>query len=177
MKDMQELTEKEFFEKYKPIDSPQQSLTWTWQEVKDANIPLGRVWTVLETGDPDDENWYVTPGYHVVNKIDYAVTEIPWEHENIEGVFHEDNRDPDDEADYDCALRNFAKFLEIPCPTPGCDKPEGELCDTPSVWVHLERIQVTVQQDDLELKYADVMTDYKFEIQVIHRQEEGKVGK
>ena len=56
----------------------------------------------------------------------------------------------EDEHDYDWALRNFAKFLEIPCPTPGCGKPKGELCDAPGVWVHLERIQVIHRQEEAE---------------------------
>lgn len=87
-----EYSEQEFHEKYKPIDHPLSGEpTWTWQELKENNIPTHKVWTIVETGDAEDENWYATPGYHIVNKIDYAVTEVPWEHENITAVWFEDD--------------------------------------------------------------------------------------
>lgn len=37
------------------------------------------------------------------------------------------------------ALKTFAKYIQKPCPI--CKKPAGELCDTPGVWVHLERME------------------------------------
>lgn len=40
-----------------------------------------KIWTLV---DGDNENWYIIPGYHFVNRQNYFVTEIPWEDENIE---------------------------------------------------------------------------------------------
>lgn len=40
--------------------------------------PDNRVWTLM---DDDDGNPVVTTGYHVVNRIGYYVTEVPWTEE------------------------------------------------------------------------------------------------
>lgn len=36
------------------------------------------------------------------------------------------------------ALIRFGKYLTDTCPT--CGKPPGQLCDTPGIWVHLDRM-------------------------------------
>lgn len=46
-----------------------------FQDVRDQ--PLNHVWTVIETGDDDDGNWYAQPGFHIVNKIGYVMTTKP----------------------------------------------------------------------------------------------------
>lgn len=38
------------------------------------------------------------------------------------------------------ALKYFAKYLKEPCTHVGCGKPAGQLCDTPALWIHAERI-------------------------------------
>lgn len=99
MEELLKYTETEFFETFKPMTAPgvDDGLTvWTFQEVKAAEIPMNRVWTIVETGDADNDNWYAVPGYHIVNKIDYCVTEVPWPHENIEAVYFEDDFERED---------------------------------------------------------------------------------
>jgi hypothetical protein len=32
------------------------------------------VWTVIE----GDKNWYLCPGYHIVNRMGYVLTSVPW---------------------------------------------------------------------------------------------------
>jgi len=94
MEELEKYSEREFEEKFKPMLAPgvdDGGSIWTWSELKAADIPMNRVWTIVETGDEEDGNWYVIPGYHIVNKIDYAVTEVPWTHENIEAVWFEDD--------------------------------------------------------------------------------------
>ena len=44
-----------------------------YEEVKD--LPLKQVWTVVEG---DDEKLYAVPGFHIVNKLYYLVTEEEW---------------------------------------------------------------------------------------------------
>ena len=39
-----------------------------------ANSEPERVWTVV---DGDDGKWYIVNGYHYVNRIMYAITEVP----------------------------------------------------------------------------------------------------
>lgn len=38
------------------------------------------IWTLIEA----DGEWYIIPGYHLVNRLLYFYTEIPWEDENLE---------------------------------------------------------------------------------------------
>lgn len=85
------LSETEFAEEYKLLNAPSGEPLWMREEVRAMETPTNRVWTVVETGDPDDENWYALPGYRIVNKIDYVVTAFPWPHENIEAVYFEDD--------------------------------------------------------------------------------------
>lgn len=33
------------------------------------------LWTVV-TGD--DDNWYIVPGYHFVNRLGYIICKVPW---------------------------------------------------------------------------------------------------
>ena len=51
------------------------------------------VWTVIETGDSSDGNWYAVPGYHIVNKLGYVVTKKPWNNETPDGVYFQDDFD------------------------------------------------------------------------------------
>jgi len=51
------------------------------------------VWTVVETGDDSDRNWYAQPGYHVINKIGYVVTEKPWNVETPDAIYFLDDFD------------------------------------------------------------------------------------
>jgi hypothetical protein len=46
---------------------------FTFDEVKDTD--KHRVWTVVEG---EDDSWYALPGYHVVNKLGYVLTDKPW---------------------------------------------------------------------------------------------------
>jgi hypothetical protein len=88
---MPELTEKEFWDTYKPLEGPtgqSGSHIWEFEEVKE--YPTNQVWTIVETGDDRDENWYAEPGFHIVNRIGYAVTEKPWsEGDDVTGVWFE----------------------------------------------------------------------------------------
>jgi len=36
------------------------------------------IWTVVDTGDDSDRNWYAVPGLHVVNRLGYVLTTKPW---------------------------------------------------------------------------------------------------
>lgn len=54
---------------------------WEHEDVKD--LPVNQVWTVVEG---DNGKLYACPGFHLVNKLHYVVTEEPWteEDENID---------------------------------------------------------------------------------------------
>ncbi len=40
-----------------------------------AATPGDRIWTLVDC----DGKMYITPGWHYVNRMDYIITEIPWE--------------------------------------------------------------------------------------------------
>lgn len=42
-----------------------------------------RVWTVVEG---DDDNWYISQGFHLVNRIGYLVTEVAFNHDDPDMV-------------------------------------------------------------------------------------------
>jgi hypothetical protein len=69
------LGEDEFWEMFKPLDNPQdRSCIWEFSDTLTHH--LSTVWTLID-GD-EDNNQYAVPGYHVVNKFGYCVTEVPW---------------------------------------------------------------------------------------------------
>lgn len=63
-----------------------------------ASLPLENVWTVSE-GDEEldidgfnlDNNWYASPGIHVVNALGYLVTERPWVDDTPDAVWFLDD--------------------------------------------------------------------------------------
>jgi len=94
---MSELSETEFWDAYRPMAGPTgQSGEHLWEFEEVRHEPLHHVWTVVESGDDDDENWYALPGFHIVNRIAYVRTEIPWEDEGLTAVYFEDDFDRDE---------------------------------------------------------------------------------
>lgn len=89
------ITYEKFVETYKPIknhiiqDAPYNGCMFeTYGKeidyiVKLANKPESKqyVWTLLECAD---EEQYIVPGYFLINRLGYFITEIPWESENIQ---------------------------------------------------------------------------------------------
>ena len=89
------ITYEKFVEIYKPIknhiiqDTPYNGYMFeTFGKeidyiVKLANKPESKqyVWTLLECAD---EEQYIVPGYFLINRLGYFITEIPWESENIQ---------------------------------------------------------------------------------------------
>jgi len=48
-----------------------------------------------------------------------------------------------DELDRFWATERFKNQLVVDCTAEGCGKKAGQLCDTPGVWVHIERFHDT----------------------------------
>lgn len=83
MTESSEMPEEEFWDTFKPLPGPTGDSgedIWEFAEIKDQ--PLERVWTIVEDGG-ETENWYAIPGFHIVNKIGYALTEKPWTDESM----------------------------------------------------------------------------------------------
>lgn len=66
-----------------------------FEEVKDQ--PVNYVWTILESGDGNDGNWYASPGLHVVNRMGYVLTKKPWTDELRDAIYFLDDFDHEGE--------------------------------------------------------------------------------
>lgn len=62
-----------FERRFAPQLSPSSNPYWTREEVP-KGIDPHRVWTIVDC----DGTLYVTPGFRIVNRIDYVVCERPW---------------------------------------------------------------------------------------------------
>lgn len=40
--------------------------------------PLHHVWTIVESGSNENDNWYALPGFHYVNRMGYVLTQKRW---------------------------------------------------------------------------------------------------
>lgn len=86
------ISEADFWTLFKPKPSPNPLAgdhIWEWEDAHTQD--LHHVWTIVETGS-EDENWYAVAGFHVVNIIGYAVTEMPWTWDDTQAVWFEDDR-------------------------------------------------------------------------------------
>lgn len=92
------LSEEQFIERYEPLEGPDGSDTWQYDEL--GELPLHHVWSVVETGDPDHDALYALPGYHVVNMVGYNVTAHPWVDEDVEALLHVFEHDDDEDEDF-----------------------------------------------------------------------------
>ncbi len=82
------ITEKEF------------ELEWGVMTREDGNLfqycdvcdkPLNRVWSIVESGDEEDGNWYALPGFHVVNHLGYVMTRKPWSDKTLDAIYFLDD--------------------------------------------------------------------------------------
>ena len=78
-----------FVKKYQPIPNPLDEnagidgyLIETYGEELDTvrSTIVKYVWTMV---DGDDGDLYLSPGYHLVNRLGYIITRIPWKEENL----------------------------------------------------------------------------------------------
>jgi hypothetical protein len=53
--------------------------------------PENCVWTVVDSGDDTDGNWYALPGFHVVNKLGYVMTRKPWSDSTPDAIYFLDD--------------------------------------------------------------------------------------
>ncbi len=67
----------------------------TFDDVK--NEPPEHVWTVVESGDDEDGSWYAAPGFHVVNRLGYVLTERPWVDATLDAIYFLDDGMADEE--------------------------------------------------------------------------------
>lgn len=69
------ISEDEFWENWGVIQKGDGNL-FDYKSVKDK--PIDHVWTILESGSDENDNWYASPGFHYVNRLGYVLTRNPW---------------------------------------------------------------------------------------------------
>jgi hypothetical protein len=115
------LTYDEWFDKYQPITNHitgyDEKHFETFGEEQDFVIaqPNENVWTEVD----GDEGTYIISGFHYVNRIQYYVTENPWE-EDVEvptWVYRECDNAVEGECKLECPDCNGDGVIDIPCET------------------------------------------------------------
>ena len=82
------IPEHEFEESWGAYVRPSGDL-FTFEEVR--NQPHNHVWTIVETGDDSDDNWYAKPGFYVVNVLGYVLTRKPWTDTTPDAIYFLDD--------------------------------------------------------------------------------------
>ena len=67
-----------------------------FEDVRDQ--PHEHVWTIVDSGDDADGNWYAEPGFHIVNKLGYVMTRKPWSNATPDAIYFLDDceHEPDE---------------------------------------------------------------------------------
>ena len=106
-----DMTEDEFFEKHKPIESPSGSTIWQREELVVNGVskyPDNQVWTYV-----CDEADGAIAGWHVVNNCGYIVTEVPWV-DGGESMTFDDTSEGDEDDDID--INDPDQWIEVDRP-------------------------------------------------------------
>ena len=82
------ISEQEFARDWQPYLKPSGDL-FEFVDVRAA--PTHHVWTIVDSGDDADGNWYACPGYHIVNKLGYVMTKKAWVDETRDAIYFLDD--------------------------------------------------------------------------------------
>lgn len=91
------ISEREFEEVWGVYVKSSGDLFW-YEDVKDKE--LNHVWSIVESGDESDGNWYAEPGLHVVNLLGYAMTKRPWIDSTPDAIYFLDDFEHDEGEQY-----------------------------------------------------------------------------
>jgi len=88
------ISEREFEDSWGVYLQPSGDL-FQFEHVRDQ--PSQHVWTIVDSGDDSDGNWYALPGFHVVNKLGYVMTRKAWSPDTPNAIYFLDDfeREPD----------------------------------------------------------------------------------
>lgn len=92
------LSEEEFEAEFSPYKKDSGDL-YDFEDV--ARLDPELVWTIVESGDDEDDNWYAAPGFHVINKMGYVVSDTPWTEDIVLAVYFDASGFEKDLADQD----------------------------------------------------------------------------
>lgn len=84
----------EFWDEWGVIKNADSGM-FDYDDVK--NQPLENVWSIVDTGAYEDENWYAMPGFHIVNKLGYIMTKRAWTADTPDAIYYLHEDEDDDE--------------------------------------------------------------------------------
>lgn len=82
------ISEQEFTDDWQPMLQPSGDL---FQFADVCVKPLQHIWTIVDSGDDSDGNWYACPGFHVVNMLGYVVTKKAWSNDTWDAIYFLDD--------------------------------------------------------------------------------------
>jgi hypothetical protein len=91
--DLDLITEREFDEVWGAYAKPSGDL-FQIEDIRDQ--PPDYIWTIVDSGDDSDGNWYAQPGFHVVNRLGYVMTRKPWTDSTPDAIYFLDDFDHDE---------------------------------------------------------------------------------
>lgn len=113
------ISEHDFMDTYQPIQSGAEGdfMLQTFEEAlafaEARGLSVSHVWTVLESGDGDDDSLYVSAGAHLVNRLYFIVTEKPWETGIEDAIWMADDFESDSD-DEESVADLFQRQEELP---------------------------------------------------------------
>jgi hypothetical protein len=81
------ISEDQFWDVWRVIQKSDGEL-FDYEEV--MKQPLQNVWTIIESGSDKNANWYAFPGFHIINKIGYVMTEKAWEDASRDAIYFDE---------------------------------------------------------------------------------------
>lgn len=84
------ISEQEFEDDWRPSLMPSGDL---FQFADVCDKPIRHVWTIVDSGDDADGNWYACSGFHVVNQLGYVVTKKAWSSDTPDAIYFLDDFD------------------------------------------------------------------------------------
>lgn len=89
------ISEREFDEVWGAHLKPSGDL-FAFEDARDQSP--NHVWTVVDSGDDSDGNWYALPGFHVVNKLGYVMTREAWSDSTPDAIYFLDDFEHEPDA-------------------------------------------------------------------------------
>ena len=98
MSEIVKMTEKEWVSTFKPLSWPEDGDRWSedYSELNHPDLENLGLWTVVEA----EGNWYITSGFHYVNRLGYVLTSVKPENE-VE-VLYIENEDDEETEEVTC---------------------------------------------------------------------------
>jgi hypothetical protein len=91
---LKQLDEEEFRAQFNPQQKEDGDL-FDFRDVQ--HLDYRNVWTIIESGDDEDGNWYADPGFHRVNVLGYVTSDTPWTDDIAVAIYFLDDFDRDED--------------------------------------------------------------------------------